>query len=148
MCRWISTLTHVRCISVPVYCMCMLVSNGFCMRQRWIVCEFALKRESSTLCSAALGSPSVNRDMGTTRPVYISSTLYWDQSARNQGHSQHTGLKRIHTHTIYRRPYVKYLYTGLLGERCTQSLTSPKCSRCCWNPSCFIGFAWFEENPS
>lgn len=67
--------------------------------------------------SAALGSPSVNRDVGTTRPVYISSTLYWDQSARHQGHSQHTGLKRIHTHTIYRRPYVKYLYTGLLGER-------------------------------
>lgn len=25
--------------------------------------------------SAALGSPSVNRDMGTTKPVYISSIL-------------------------------------------------------------------------
>lgn len=36
-----------------------------------MVCRFAVQRESS----AQAGSPSVNRDVGTTEPVYISSVL-------------------------------------------------------------------------
>lgn len=36
-----------------------------------MVCRFAVQRESS----AEAGSPSVNRDVGTTEPVYISSVL-------------------------------------------------------------------------
>lgn len=42
--------------------------------------------------SAAPGSPSVNRDVGTTKPVYISAVLTGTSRPGIGGHGQHTGL--------------------------------------------------------
>lgn len=46
--------------------------------------------------SAAPGSPSVNRDVGTTKPVYISSVLTGTSRPGIRGHGQHTGLMCVH----------------------------------------------------
>lgn len=58
-----------------------------------MVCRFAVQRESSALA----GSPSVNRDVGTTGPVYISSALTGTSPPGTGGHSRNSGHMRRHS---------------------------------------------------
>lgn len=71
-----------------------------------MVCRFAVQRESSALA----GSPSVNRDVGTTGPVYISSVLTGTSPPGTGGHSRNSG--HMHRHSNVKKISLVYCYAG------------------------------------
>lgn len=69
----ISAWMHTHCICM--YRMCVFMSNAFLHETEMDSVWVCLVEGIQCSRTGALGSPSVNRDVGTTKPVYISSIL-------------------------------------------------------------------------